>query len=147
MKQAILYITLIFFVISSQTANILAYNKNAKDTLQNKTLHIDHELDLISENLSFDTDTFLNLTHRVLKNAKAINYQTGINRCNLYLAKTFRSRNLYDSAVYYYETGLKNPFKDYNLKAKFYRDLANTYRIMGDYSLAMENSLNLKKLV
>ncbi len=145
MKRSILYITLLIIVIFSQIGSILACN-NPKDSLHNKVINIDHNLDLIRENLSFDTDTFLNLTHRVLTNAKAINYQTGINRCNLYLAKTFRARNLYDSALYYYETGLENPFGNYDLKAKFYRDLSNTYRIMGEYSLAMENSLNLKKL-
>lgn len=145
MKRSILYITLIFFVISLQIDNIFAYNQ-AKDTLQTKILHIDHELDLISENLSFDTDSFLNLTHQLHTNAKAINYQNGINRSNLYLAKIFRARNLYDSAIYYYEKGLENPFGDYNLKAEFYRDLSNTYRITGEFSLAMENSLNLKKL-
>ncbi|MDK2979217.1 MAG: hypothetical protein PWP52_1931 [Bacteroidales bacterium] len=145
MKRLIQYITLFLIVIFLQIDNIFA-NNEAKDTLQNEILQIDHHLDLIRENLSFDTDSFLNLTHQVLLNAKAIHYQNGINRSNLYLAKIFRAHNLYDSAVYYYKAGLENPFDDYDLKAQFYRDLANIYRIMGEYSLAMENSLNLKKL-
>lgn len=145
MKRFVLYSTLFFIIIFSKIDNILAYN-NTKDTLQNEILTIDRTLDLISENLSLDTNSYLNLIHHVHANAKVINYQSGINRSNLFLAKSFKAQNLYDSAIYYYETGLENSFEDYDLKAEFLRDLADTYRIMGEYSLAMEISLNLKEL-
>ncbi|MEE4196248.1 MAG: tetratricopeptide repeat-containing sensor histidine kinase [Bacteroidales bacterium] len=138
----IIFVTIPFFSIH----DILSANNLSRDTLPDDIHRIEQKLDLIRDNLGAETDSFIHLTRKVLRTSQKINYTNGINRSYLYLAKIYRARNVYDSAIFYYEQGLANPFNNYDLKAHFYRDLSNTYRIMGEYSLAMEHSLNLKEL-
>ncbi|MFP4024629.1 MAG: ATP-binding protein [Thiohalospira sp.] len=145
MKRLLLYTTLFIIIFFLQNNIIFAY-QSVQDSIQNKQNNIDRNLDIINENLNSETDSFLDLSRQMLSKSKTISYKKGINRSNLYQAKIYNARELYDSAIYYYKTGLQYPFDDYNLKAQFYRDLANIYRNMGEYSLAMENSLNLKEL-
>ncbi|MGM0408590.1 MAG: tetratricopeptide repeat-containing sensor histidine kinase [Bacteroidota bacterium] len=121
--------------------------RNDTITLKKDIELINQNLNIIKNNLDYESDTFLNLTRETLAYAKEIKYNNGIKRSYLYLAQTYRARNNYDSAIYYYNKGLNLPFDDLNLKVQFFRDLANTYRTIGDYSTALEINLNLKELV
>lgn len=148
MKKILQYIIPFIIFIFTQKVTAITNISDSKDTLRQKKIElINQNLNVIQENLSNEADSFLVLSRQSMIQSKDINYINGINRSKLYLAQIYRARNHYDSAVYYYEEGLKSNFNNYDLKAQFYRDLINTYRIRGDYSIALEKSINLKELV
>lgn len=148
MRKILQYIIPFIIFIFTQKATANTDISDSKDTLRQKKIElINQNLHVIQENLSNEADSFLVLSRQSMIQSKDINYINGINRSKLYLAQIYRTRNHYDSAVYYYEEGLKSNFNNYDLKAQFYRDLINTYRIRGDYSIALEKSINLKELV
>lgn len=148
MRKILQYILPFIILLFTQKVTANTNNTYPKDTLHQKKIElINQNLNEIQENLSNETYSFLVLSRQALIQSKDINYINGINRSKLYLAQIYRERNHYDSAVYYYEDGLKSDFNNYDLKAQFYRDLINTYRIRGDYSNALEKSITLKELV
>ncbi len=122
-----------------------------KDTIQNnkKIDLIKQNLELVQKNKNHQTDSFLNIAKITLSLSKEINYTNGILRSYHYIADIYKIRNATDSAILYYEKGLdkaKNS-NNYNILAAYYWNLANIYRITGNYGQALKNSLNCKALV
>ena len=121
------------------------------DTIQNtkKVDLIKQNLELVQKNKNHQTDSFLNIAKITLSLSEEINYTNGILRSYYYIADIYKIRNVTDSAILYYEKGLDKAKKsnNYDILATYYWNLANIYRLTGNYGQALQNSLNCKALV
>ncbi len=138
-------LTIIFFFF-----NINKFSQ-INDTIQNykKIDLIDQNLELVKKNKNHQTDSFLNIAKNTLSLSQEINYTDGILKSYQYIADIYKIQNASDSAILYYERGLdkaKNN-NNYDQLAIYHWNLANIYRITGNYGQALKNSLNCKALV
>ena len=139
--------TLIFFFVSIKLIN--SNNSETTDTsITSKNIEfINKNIEFIKTNLGNENDSIINLTKKTLLLSKSSNYTRGINLSYFYIAQIYNTRNVKDSAIYYFELGLEEEFADINIKADFLWDLSNAYRHIGNYSSSLENCLVLKELI
>jgi len=121
---------------------------NDEDTLHlsENISKIDKNLDFISHNLVFKDDSILLLALKTIELSEQFGYEKGINYSYVYIGDIFKIRNNYDSAIYYYEKGISTIKNNNDLKAEYYWNLSDIYRITGNLSASLENALNLKSL-
>lgn len=108
---------------------------------------IDSNFRVINQNLHLKSDTLLNLAKQTLDLSLTNNYKEGINKAYFYVARIYDLQNNKDSAIFFYESGLKYNFTDNDLKADYLSYLTDAYRFVGNYFLALEKCLSLKELV
>lgn len=108
---------------------------------------INRNLEFIKKNKIVENDSVLEITKKTLNLSLKVNYAIGINTCYLFLGDIYKLKNNIDTAIYFYEKGKTNTRTNYDLKASFHYNLGELYRITGNYSESLENSLNLKDLI
>lgn len=136
-------ILLSFFNLSLKAENEI----NDTINISRKKNLIENNLNTIKNNLVYETDSFLNLAKNTLKLSKEINYRKGVCAAYSYIGDIYKIRNLNDSAIYYYKTGVQFADDNCNQLVSYYWNLANLYRITGNYSEALETSLRAKEIV
>jgi len=143
----LLYIILCFNLSINEVAdkNIISIHKDTLHVSENIS-EIDKNLEFISKNLVFKNDSILLLALKTVELSEQVGYEKGINYAYLYIGDIFKIRNNYDSALYYFEKGLSTIKNNYDLKAEYYWNLSDLYRITGNLSASLENALNLKYL-
>ena len=143
----LIYIILFFNFLAKNTEYINLIS-NDEDTLHlsENISKIDKNLDFISHNLVFKDDSILLLALKTIELSEQFGYEKGINYSYVYIGDIFKIRNNYDSAIYYYEKGISTIKNNNDLKAEYYWNLSDIYRITGNLSASLENALNLKSL-
>jgi len=143
----LLYIILCFNLLINEAAdkNINSIHKDTLHVTENIS-EIDKNLEFISKNLVYKNDSVLLLALKTVELSEQVGYEKGINYAYLYIGDIFKIRNNYDSALYYFEKGLSTIKNNYDLKAEYYWNLSDLYRITGNLSASLENALNLKYL-
>ena len=112
---------------------------------QNITI-IDMNLETISKNINLKSDSIKYLTHKTLNLSEEINYLKGIENGCYYLGRFFQLTNQTDSALYYYEKGLKiAKVNESDLVISFYVGIANIYWDIGDYSKGLLITFEVKQ--
>lgn len=139
-KYLILYATFTLLVLDRLTAN----NAEAIDT---NIIAINRNLDLINNNLNQENDIFLVLSHKTLKLSTKNKYHEGILKSYFFLGKIHSFKYNLDSAIFYFEAGIKEPSNNYDLKTRFLWEYAGLMWIKGNYATALENYLKIKELI
>lgn len=141
---------IILLLIFIYPINLYTYNyKINPDTvnIKNQNKQIDKNIELIIQNQKIENDSFLLLAKQTLSLARKQKYQNGINLSYFYIARIYKRRNNTDSANHYYIEGLKYDIIDKDLYSYFLGDLAEIFRLTGNYSSSLEKSLTLKELI
>jgi signal transduction histidine kinase len=127
----------------------LCYSLTTDDSLHDQLdiQKIKNNLEFIENNLIAENDSIINLTKKTLQFSKKINYQEGIVACYYYLGKIWQLSNESDSAIYYFQEGLKTPVTNPEYLENYYIELSNLQRITGNYGAALEYALKLKEIV
>lgn len=148
MSKFISILFLILFLMLSANYTLKADNE-ISDTInytQKKNL-IENNLEIIKNNLVYESDTFLDLAKLTLNLSKKINYKNGICNSYRYIGDIYKIRNINDSAIYYYKKGINLSYDNCNERISFYWNLSILHRITGNYSEALEMSLRAKELI
>ncbi len=139
---------LILHLILTADFTLKAENElNDSTKVRDKKTLIENNLKAIRNNLVFETDSFLDLAKQTLKLSKEINYNNAICEAYLFLGDIYKIRNINDSAIYNYNNGIQFADDNCDKLINFYWNLANLYRITGNYSEALEMSLRAKEIV
>lgn len=108
---------------------------------------INNRIEFLKNNYNSKNDSILGFAQQVLRESKTLEYSEGIYQCHYYIAQIFQSNNLTDSALYYYQSGIQEASPDNDFTAHYLWDYANLLWISGNYLLALENNLTIKKLI
>ncbi len=143
------FILVVFILIYPFNIKSINNNNSGNDStnIANKLWLIDNNIQIINKNYRIKNDSILKLAKNTLELSVENNYQYGINQSYFYIARIFDIQNIKDSAIHYYESGLKGEFADINLKANFLWQLSLINRYIGNYSASLENCLILRGLI
>jgi len=139
----LLFISLISF--NNLKSNNLENNDSTR--LNKETQIINNYFEIINSNISIGSDSILNLAKTTLGLSNQNKYKYGISHSYNFIGEIYKLRHRNDSAIFYYELGVKHTKKNYDLLADFYWNLSNLYHLTGDFSKSLEYSLNLKELI
>lgn len=129
--------------------SLKGYSTNSNDwsNASNDIQTIQRNLEIILKNQSCETDSILNLARETLQLSEQLNFPEGIFQSYFLMGRIWQLRNDSDSAIYYFQEGLKTPVTNSEYLKNYYIELSNLQRITGNYSSALEYALKLKEIV
>lgn len=142
--RLLLLITILFFsfICKSGLAEIKDSTYASKEITK-----IQKNITYIKTNSDLSNDTIIKFIRETLQLSLKNNYEEGITNCYYQLGFYYFNRSIHDSAIVFFKKGLDYEIADKDLYANYNWYLANSLRITGDYSEALEKSLTLKRFI